>query len=244
MIEGECKVDRGTGGRRIALPAFLALSLVGAFALTLAISLAPDAPGRPDSGPATTATSVSVPAAKPESLAIDARRDPRERNEQLELEIERGLVSNDAQQRESAFYVSLPELLEVEPARVIELVARQEGESRDALRDEVVRLWIRKDRDAALVWMGSFQNEWERDASATIAMRTLAAIEPAQAIAVADQFGIGRDDGSLEHIVQIWATENFDECVKWLETQPENAQTSQLRTRVEQVHKQRLVALE
>ena len=183
-------------------------------------------------------------AAKPEPLANDARRDPRERNEQLVLEIERALVSSDAQQRESAFNVSLPELLELEPARVVELVARQEGETRDALRDEVVRLWIRKDRDAALVWMGSFQNEWEREASATIAMRTLAAIEPAQAVAVADQFGIGRDDGSLEHIVQIWATENFDECAKWLETQPDNAQTSQLRARVEQVRKQRLAALE
>jgi hypothetical protein len=75
-------------------------------------------------------------------------------------------------------------------------------------------------------------------------MRTLAAIEPAQAVAVADQFGIGRDDGSLEYIVQIWATENFDECTKWLETQPDNAQTSQLRARVEQVREQRVAALE
>jgi len=206
--------------------------------------MAPDAPGRPDSTPTTTPSSIALSDAKSEPPAKDARRDPRERNEQLVLEIERALVSSHAQQRESAFYVFLPELLEMEPAQVIELVARQEGETRDALRDEVVRLWIRKDRDAALVWMGSFENEWERKASATIAMRTLAAIEPAQAVAVADQFGIGRDDGSLEHIVQIWATENFDECTKWLETQPDNAQTSQLRTRVEQVRKQRLAALE
>ena len=206
--------------------------------------MALDVPDRPDSVPATTPSSVAAPDAKPEPPAKDARRDPRERSEQLVLEIERALVSSDAQHRDSAFNVSLPELLELEPARVVELVARQEGEKRDVLRDEVVRLWIREDRDAALVWMGSFQNEWERVASATIAMRTLAAIEPAQAVAVADQFGIGRDDGSLEHIVQIWATENFDDCAKWLETQPDNAQTSQLRTRVEQVRKQRLAALE
>jgi hypothetical protein len=245
VIEGECKVEvRGRGGQRIALPAFLALTLVAAVALTLAITGALDAPERPDARPATTPSSVAVPAASPAPPANDTRRDPRERNEQLALEIERALVSSHAQQRGSAFYVSLPELLAREPARVVELVARQEGETRDALRDEVVRLWIRKDRDAALVWMGSFQNEWERAASATIAMRTLAAIEPAQAVAVADQFGIGRDDGSLEYIVQIWATENFDECTKWLETQPDNAQTSQLRARVEQVREQRVAALE
>ena len=237
-------MDRGTGGQRKTLPAFLALTLVGAVAVILAIAMALDEPGRPDSEPATTPSKVAVSVAKPEPLANDSRRDPRERIVQLVLDIERALVSSDAQQRESAFNISLPELLEAEPARVVELVARQEGETRDALRDEVVRLWIRKDRDAALMWMGSLQNEWERKASATIAMRTLAAIEPAQAVAVADQFGIGRDDGSLEHVVQIWATENFDECAKWLETQPENAQTSQLRARVEQVGKQRLAALE
>jgi hypothetical protein len=90
--------------------------------------------------------------------------------------------------------------------------------------------------------MGSLENEWERKASATIAMRTLAAIEPAQAIAVADEFGVGRDDGSLEHIVQIWATENFDECMKWLETQPDNARTAQLRARIEQVREPQLAA--
>jgi hypothetical protein len=81
--------------------------------------------------------------------------------------------------------------------------------------------------------MGTFENEAERKSAATIAMRTLAAIEPAQAIAVADQFGVGRDDGSLEHIVQIWAAENFEECANWLETQPNNAWTAQLRTRIE-----------
>jgi hypothetical protein len=172
----------------------------------------------------------------------EVARDPRERSGQLALEIERALVSNNPQQRDSAFNFLLPELLESEPSWVIELVARQQGETRDALRDEVVRLWITRDREAALVWMGSFEDEGERKASATVAMRTLAAIEPAQAVSVADQFGVGRDDGSLEHIVQIWATENFDEAMRWLETQPDNAQTAPLRARIEQVGEQRLTA--
>jgi hypothetical protein len=40
-------------------------------------------------------------------------------------------------------------------------------------------------------------------------MRTLAAIEPAQAIAVADQCGVDRDHGSLGHIVIAAGTYNF-----------------------------------
>jgi hypothetical protein len=63
-------------------------------------------------------------------------------------------------------------------------------------------------------------------------MRTLAATSPAQAIAVADQFGVGRDDGSLEHIVQIWAVERPDEAMRWIEAQPPGERTAQLRARI------------
>jgi len=144
-------------------------------------------------------------------------------------------VSRDLQHRETAFNVVLPELLREEPDRVIALVARQEpGEARDALRDEVARQWITKNHDAAIEWMNSL-DQTERTATATIATRTLAATNPAQAIAVADQFGVGRDDGSLEHMVQIWATEKPDEAMRWIEAQPPGERTAQLRARIEQV---------
>jgi hypothetical protein len=157
----------------------------------------------------------------------------------LALEIERALVSRDQQQRESAFNVLLLELLQADPERVASMVARQEaGEARDTLRDEVARQWIKQDRDAAIEWMKSLEDEAERKASATTATRALAAIAPEQAIYVADQFGIGRDDGSLEHLVQIWATENLDAATRWLETQPDDRRTAQLRARIEQVREQ------
>lgn len=164
----------------------------------------------------------------------------RERNQQLALAIERALVSRDLRHRETAFNFILPELLREEPDRVIAMVARQElGEARDSLRDEVARQWIRKDRDAAIEWMSSL-DQADRVASATIATRTLAAINPAQAIAVADQFGVGRDDGSLEHMVQIWATEKPDEAQRWLKLQPpDEPRTLQLRARIEDAHRER-----
>jgi len=163
-----------------------------------------------------------------------------ERNRQLALEIERALVARDPQQRETAFNSLLPELLRAEPARVVDIVSRQQaGEARDVLRDEVTRQWITLDRDAAVEWIGSL-DESQRRASATIAMRTLSANDPAQAIHVADLFGVGRDDGSLEYIVQIWATENPDAAMRWIDSQPpDDPRTTQLKARIEQVRAQK-----
>jgi len=159
------------------------------------------------------------------------------RAEQLALEIERSLVALDPQQRETAFAYLLPELIRVDPGRAIQMVARQEpGEARDALRDELTRQWIRQDREAAVAWLQSLENDAERRDSATVAVRTLAAGSPAEAIAVADQFGIGRDDGSLEHIVQIWATEDPEAATRWIESQPpDDPRTQQLRAQIERV---------
>lgn len=190
---------------------------------------------QPEAKPASRAAAPgAVPTNVNASVIDESELAKQERGRQLALEIGRTLVVADPQQRETAFNVLLPELLEMEPARVIALVARQEpGEARDALRDEVARQWITLDRDAAIEWMGSLE-EADRKAGATIAMRRLAASDPAQAIYVADLFGVGGDDGSLAHIVQIWATENPAEAARWLESQPPNdPRTAQLRARIE-----------
>ena len=169
-------------------------------------------------------------------IAADARR----HNELLALEIERALVARDPQQRETAFTFLLPELLQDAPERAVVMVAHQEpGEARDTLRNEVARQWITRDRDAAIKWMHSFEAEAERHASARVAVDTLAAVAPEQAIYVADQFGIGRDDGSLEHLVQLWATANLGEATRWIEAQPDGPRTEQLRRRIELVRAQR-----
>jgi len=95
------------------------------------------------------------------------------------LEIDRALVSSDPEQRETAFMYLLPDLLAQDPDRARTLFARQEpGDSRDALRDELARQWIRSDRDAAADWMTSL-DEAERRAAATTAVRSLAAGSPA-----------------------------------------------------------------
>ncbi len=78
----------------------------------------------------------------------------------------------------------------------VAMLAQQEpGEARDLLRDEMARQWIARDRDAAIGWIKSLENVTSGRMPREIAVSALAASDPAQAIHVADQFGIGRDDG-------------------------------------------------
>jgi hypothetical protein len=168
--------------------------------------------------------------------AVPVAPDPHQHSAMLALEVERALAAHDPQQRETAFAFLLPELLQLDAPRVVDLVARQEpGEARDSLRSEVARQWIARDRDAAIQWMKSFENPGERQASASVAVQSLAAVAPGQAVEVADQFGIGRNDGSLEHLVQVWAEDDLDAATRWIERQPPGVGTEQLRTRIEQV---------
>jgi hypothetical protein len=188
---------------------------------------------------------VHTSAPEAPSTAAQIAPDPGERSAMLALEIERALAAHDSQQRETAFAFLLPELLQRDAPRVVELVARQEpGEARDSLRSEVARQWIARDRDAAVKWMQSLENPGERQASASVAVHALAAVAPDQAVDVADQFGIGRDDGSLEYLVQIWAEGDIDAATRWIERRPPGAGTEQLRARIEQVRASRAAAAE
>ena len=178
---------------------------------------------------------VYTPSKDPAPTEKETEQMARENSAMLATVIEAALVGRDARQRETAFAILMPELLQVDPQRVVAMLARQQpGEARDLLLDEMARQWVARDCDAAIEWMNSLEQA-DRRASATIAARTLAAIEPAQAIAVADQFGIGRDDGSLEHLVQMWAEENPEAAGSWIVTQPDNAGTRQLRVRIDRV---------
>ena len=173
-------------------------------------------------------------ASTPEEIELAARS----HNEQLALAIERSLVATNPQQRETASTFLLPELLQVEPKRVVTMVAKQEpGEVRDLLRDEVARVWIQTDKKAAIDWMKSLDDA-ERKSAANTAVAAIASRDPAGAIELADELGVGRDDGSLEHLVQIWAVEDPEAAWRWIETQPESSRTEQLRARIRQARQQ------
>jgi hypothetical protein len=155
---------------------------------------------------------------------------------QYALAIEAALVSSDPQRRETAFNTLLPELLANAPAEAVQMMSRQQpGEPRDALRDQMARHWVMLDRESALTWLETLDDPDERRSAAIASMHALAARSPEQAIAAADRFGVGRDDGSLEHIVQIWAETDPAAALSWAKRQSTDARNASLRARIEQV---------
>jgi DNA-binding transcriptional regulator YbjK len=169
----------------------------------------------------------------------DFERLDRDHNAQLEHEVERALAGNDPQQRETVFTFLVPELLQLEPERLVGLWARQEGAARTVLLEELAGQWVRRDRDATIGWMKSIEDEAERVHAAKVAVDSLAPVAPQDAIYVAQQFDVGRDNGYLERLVQLWAESSMDDAERWLATQPDDARTAPLRARIERVRDQK-----
>jgi len=192
--------------------------------------------------PKPTAPPPASPVFKPSNehapSAEEIERAAQSHYQQLELAIERSLVAKDPQQRETAFTFLLPELLQVEPKRIVAMVVRQEpGDVRDLLRDEVARVWIQADERAAVDWIKTLDDA-ERSSAATTAVAVIASRNPGGAIELADELGVGRDDGSLEHLVQLWAIEDPEAAWRWIETQPDGPRTDRLRARIKQARAQ------
>jgi hypothetical protein len=117
-------------------------------------------------------------------------RDAAEHYARLEQNLEQAVTDTDAQRREDAFVFLLPELLQQEPQRVVDLVRRlPSGASRTWLRDEVARQWVDRDLPAAMRWMKTL-DEAEARESAAAAATVLIPIEPGKAELLAREFGL------------------------------------------------------
>ena len=153
----------------------------------------------PKPTPPPPASPIFVPSKEPAPSAEEIEYLAREHNALLEHDIDLALRSGDAQRREAVFTFLLPELLQVEPTRVVGLFDRQPpGEARDTLRKEISRQWINQDREAATAWMKSLRDPAERRGSVVLAVKSLAFHSPEVAQALADEFGIGREPRLLE----------------------------------------------
>ena len=117
-------------------------------------------------------------------------------NQMIEREIESALQGNDPQRREAVFTFLLPELIQVDPDRVVAMVARQPpGKARNMLRTEVAQQWIARDVSASVAWMKSLSDD-ERRASAAAAVASIAGYDPVTASAVALELGLGSKHAS------------------------------------------------
>ena len=128
--------------------------------------------------------------------------------------------------RETAFAFLLPELIQLEPERVIAMSRARSRERLATAARRGARQWIRRiccrDRVDEVARRGraaapSLKPPWH-----------IAPRDPAGAIEVADQFGMGRDDGSLEHLVQTLGDRGPGSRMRWIETQPNGPRTAPL----------------
>ena len=220
-----------------SLATLIAVTLAG---IGTAAWLSADEPRRhwPKPTPPPPPSSVYTPSKERAATVEEIDQSARSHNEQLELAIARSLVAKDPRQRETAFTFLLPELLQVEAKRVVELVARQpRGGVRDLLRDEVARVWIQTDEAAAINWIKSLE-EGDRKSAAGAAVAVIASRDPAGAFELADDLGVGGDDRSIEQQVQRWAIEDPEAAWRWIETQRKGPRTDELRARIKQARQQ------
>jgi hypothetical protein len=147
--------------------------------------------------------------------------------------IQRALVSVDADERERALTNELPALIAIDAKSAGELVARTEpGPVRDVLRARVVRLWAAADLNGAMDWVKALDDAGERRLAASDVATEIATSDPATALEVFDIFGIGRADGTLEHVVQLWAEEHLQEALDYAQAQERSPTRDQLLARI------------
>lgn len=160
-------------------------------------------------------------------------RDREERVRQLRLEIERALLSVDDGQQDRAYRQLLPALIKLDPAAVEQLVASWPvGPAREDLLRNTAHAWSSVSVDGAVDWASGMKDGDERGIVATEITSQVAQADPGRAIEISDQFGIGRKDGTSEHMVQLWAMENLQESLRWAENQLEGPQRDQLVARI------------
>jgi hypothetical protein len=151
---------------------------------------------------------------------------------QLRTAIERALVSLDPREREAAFTLLLPQLIERDPALAEQLLERCDaGPVCDELFRRALTAAADSDIERASQWVANVLQDEKRHEAAQELTRHLARKNPGVAIEVANRFDVGRDDGSLEHLMQLWAVENPTQAQRWLEAQPAGPQRDQLYAR-------------
>jgi hypothetical protein len=165
--------------------------------------------------------------------AADRRRD-------LVRDIEAALVSVDDRERERALGESLPQLMAIDPSVAAAILERTpRGPGRDELRDRIARRWAAADLDDALEWVTTLEDDDDRRLAITEIRSQIAASDPGTAIEISDLMDVGRSDGTLAHIVQMWAENDLSAAKAWAENQPAGPLRDELVERIALVEARR-----
>ena len=170
---------------------------------------------------------------KPSLPVAAAPRSREEQSQQLQLEIARALASADDAERERAYTQLLRELIAIDPAAMKRLVKHYPaGTIREQLLRNTAHTWSAVDLQGAIAWAKGVNEDSERVVAATEIVSQVGQTDPGRAIEVSDVFGVGRNDGTVEHIAQLWAIQNLQASLDWTEAQPPGAQRDQILARI------------
>lgn len=160
----------------------------------------------------------------------------------LTEEITRALRDGSTTAQDRAFNELLPRLILHDAAMAGRLaLAWEPGVLRDNFLRHVVRLWSTVDVGGAVAWLTASLDDPDRRIAA--ATSQVAQDDPAGAIELSQLLNTGVDDGSLEHLAQMWAEENPREALDWIVRRPADPQRDRLLARIAHVRAQRDDAL-
>jgi len=161
-------------------------------------------------------------------------------SQQLQLEIARALASADDADRERAYTQLLAELIATDPAGMKHLIEHYPpGTIRDELLRHTAHTWSAVDLQGAVAWAKGVDDDGERVIAATEIAAQVGQGNPGQAIEVSDALGVGRNDGTVDRIAQLWAIRDLQAALDWTGTQPPGPQRDQILARIVTVEAER-----
>lgn len=176
----------------------------------------------PDFGPAAT-----IPPASTRDLSAD-----------LSKEIHHVLRSRGPVDLDRLVNDLLPKLVARDPAAATGLVAALEaGPLREVLLRQLARLMSAADIHATLAWLVTLPAADQTSAVEAVIAQVNQS-DPAGAMSVAAEFGIGLADGRQEHVMQLWTEQDPARAVAWITAQPAGPSRDRLLARTAYVRAQ------
>lgn len=91
------------------------------------------------------------------------------------------------------------------------------GPQRANAIEALVRAWAGRDPAAVAAWISTLPDPTEQRDALRAAVEATAERDPLRALAMADESGSGRDDGTLERIARGWAQADLPAARLWLQ---------------------------
>lgn len=141
--------------------------------------------------------------------------------------------------RDRALLVLLPKLIAQDPAGAGQLaLAWEPGPTRNEFLRQVIHHWAEADIGGVLTWLTSLLDTQDRTIAAATATAQVAQDDPAGALDLAQLLRVGLEDGSFEHLAQVWTEENPRAAMDWVVAQPAGPLRDRLLARIAWVRAQ------